>query len=139
MFGIKDLDVLKKLSSVLAIPLIVAAYFSDTFLKNIQDPLYVWANSLPFPILTFFGRIVWAFIVVFFSIFCYASLDYIVRKIDVNTDVLELPMILGIFLVAVGLMGGSAFVQGLPKSPLNIFWHLSFLCYGFSLLELYHW
>jgi hypothetical protein len=51
-------------------------------------------------------------------------------------ELMPLPVIVGFICLGFGLYGVGSLIPALdlPASPLNIFWHLGALCYGFFLL-----
>jgi hypothetical protein len=54
-----------------------------------------------------------------------------------SIELMPLPLVVGLICLAFGLYGASAILfptLDLPKSPVNLFWHLGFLAYGFFLL-----
>jgi hypothetical protein len=67
-----------------------------------------------------------------------AVIDPIVVRLDCllpETDAMSIMLLLGFFCVILGLLGFSFIVPDLPKSPLNLFWHLGLLSYGFFLIN----
>ncbi len=135
MFAIKDLESIKNLASVLVIPFFTAAYISDEKLKAIQDPLLNWLRNSDSASISIFGWAVWFLIIVAVVTAALAIFDNGVVWLHVQLGDKYVMAWFGFACLTAGLFLLSFIVPELPKSPLNPFWHLALLCYGFSLVD----
>ncbi|VWC20550.1 hypothetical protein BLA13014_05699 [Burkholderia aenigmatica] len=135
MFAIKDIESVKNLASILVIPFFAAAFIAGGGLNTFNDPVTGWLTAssyLPFKII---GYSLLLASVVALTTLTFAIVDYCVIWIHVTLNSAYPMAIFGFTSLTAGLFVLSFAVPGLPKSPLNPFWHFGFLCYGFSLLS----
>jgi len=135
MLAIKDLESLKNIAVVVVIPLFAAAYVADGGINQIKDPILSWLRNNPYISIKIVGWAISFLWVVGIIAIALALIDFVLVWIDVNTGMeLFLPWA-GFACLTAGLFVFSHFIAGLPESPLNPFWHLGLISYGFTLID----
>lgn len=139
MLGLKDIETLKSLSAILCIPLFAAAYIassSQSFSLENQDALIKFFLDNSSHNLQLVGKTLYVVISVIITTVAFFIFDYLAIWIEVRTNGLRFFFWLGIIFLTAGLFIFSYIAPNqFPKSPLNPFWHMAFLAYGFTLLE----
>lgn len=128
MFSVKDIAAL---ASKLFVPFFAAAFIADGVGAEIVDELPNQSALAALVLLSFF----FAFVIYMAFV---AFIDPIVVWLDSflpETDLMSVMVLVGFFCIVIGLLGLSSVVPDLPKSPLNLYWHLGLLSYGFSLIN----
>ena len=137
MFAIKDLDSIKTHAVVLIIPFLAAAYVSDSQTQTFTDPMQEWLRiHATAGLISVLGWASWLFVVVAVVSTALFLLHAVLVWLDLRFKEGFLLAWTGMTLIAAGVFLLTFVVPSVPKSPLNPFWHLAFLCYGFTLLEI---
>jgi hypothetical protein len=127
----KELEALKNIAPYVCIPLFVVALAAAPFWQAPSSE----SESVPFVI-----RLVFSFPIVFLALDVIT--DFIFRYATYGNDgrggieMMPLPYVIGSLCLAFGIWGlaGRLLPGEVPPAPLNIFWHLGCLAYGFRLL-----
>ncbi|MDD5330266.1 MAG: hypothetical protein PHX38_09695 [Sulfuricella sp.] len=135
MFAIKDLENLKNLAAILVIPFLAAAYICDGALEIVRDPILDWLRNNDAAALTLLGWAAWFLIVIGLITLFVALIDFAIVWLHVNVGDAYVMAWFGFACITAGLFILSPALPNLPNSPLNPFWHLGLLCYGFSLVD----
>ncbi len=148
MVSIKDLESLKNLASLLAVPFFTAAMIVDHTFDALRDGIM----ALP---LWWFRHVTQSeprFAAFFLGCFVLVGLVGVIMAVgtslllDVDRAVARIPVVgkhlplagwVGLTCITAGLFVVEVVIPGLPPSPLNPFWHLGLLCYGVGLIELW--
>jgi hypothetical protein len=127
----KDIEALKNIAPYISVPLFVIACIRAGFLQESFSEIENETAVLALQVIFYTIGIYFAYMEITRFIFRYATYG--------NTHSIELmplPVIVGFICLGFGLYGVGSLIPALdlPASPLNIFWHLGALCYGFFLL-----
>lgn len=135
MFAIKDLESIKKLSSLLVIPLIAAACLVDGAFADIHTAIAQGFSIAAIPLLSAVGEAVWVCLLVAMVGISLILFDKVIVWLDVRSGESFVMLWLGFAALTMGVLVLSAVISSLPRTPLNPIWHLAFLAYGFSLID----
>jgi hypothetical protein len=139
MLGLKDIESLRKESAILCIPLFSFALIQDSWIENVST--FLLSNGLNYlngsitKVLSFVVIVTLAMAI--FLLLNYGILrgawwfDNQKQKEDPTRGRSRLLQWIGLLLITAGLFALSPLVGLKSTSPLNIFWHLGFLAYGY--------
>jgi hypothetical protein len=135
VFAIKDLESIKNLAAILVIPFFAAAYVSENASNTFRDSLFNSVNNIEVTAIKLLGYAGWLLFVVFIAMLLFAILDAGIVWIHIKTYKTFFMPIIGFTCLTVGIFVLSFAWSSLPKSPLNPFWHIALICYGFTLVD----
>lgn len=131
MLAIQDIESLKNHGTVLSIPFFSAACVMGTPYDAGNDPIFGSSQHW----LSVGGWGVFLLLVVGAVAAVLVILDVAILWLHGQTgDSVVMPW-LGFASITLGVFALSYASDKVPASPLNLFWHLGFLAYGFSLIS----
>ena len=146
MLGIKDLESLRKSSSILSVPFFSFALIADGVLgwlaKSLAGLMNLGFDPDDQGAMAVVGFVVLVTVVLFvleiFDIGLFRVEWWMIRLFRKDgDDQSSTPFVrwVGLLLLTAGLFAFSSLISGLPASPLNPAWHLGFLAYGWSVID----
>jgi len=126
----RDVESLKNIAPFVCVPLFAIACVKSEFLIDMPIENEAIALGIRFSIFAVLSYL--AFFEITRFIFRYATYGS-----SQGIELMPLPLIICFICIAFGLYGVGTLIPALdlPQAPLNIFWHLGFLSYGFILLS----
>jgi hypothetical protein len=128
--SVKEIESLKNIAPFVCVPLFAIVCVKSGFLAEMSPENEAISLIIRFSIFSVLSLM--AYVLITPYIFRYATYGN-----HSSIELMPLPAVIGFSGITLGLYGVGALIPalGLPQSPLDIFWHLGFLTYGFILLS----
>lgn len=135
MLSIKDFESIKNISTIICIPFIAAALITDGILINDIAAELIWLTESSFSAIKIIGWALSLITTVTIAALAFCIFDLLIVEIHVSLGNRYILPLIAMTLLTAGLFVLSILMPNIPKSPLNPFWHMAFIAYGFNLID----